>query len=161
MLYTGIDLTPIDRIRKSAENPRFTARVFSAEERAYFSSLSDPFPSMAAAFAAKEAFSKVLGTGVRGFKLCEVSVLHTPLGAPFYAFSGNAARIVKERRLRFSLSLTHTDLVAAAFAAAEQLPVPAKATVGKAAPIERMCSLHGRTFRKNHSRRRNRRNRGL
>ena len=73
---------------------------------------------MAAAFAAKEAFSKALGTGVRGFKLCEVSVAHTELGAPYYIFTGAAERIVKERGLTFSLSLTHTDDTAAAFTVA-------------------------------------------
>lgn len=118
MLYTGIDLVSIDRIARSIENPRFAARVFSAIEQEYFASLNNPLPSMAAAFAAKEAFSKALGTGVRGFKLCEVSVAHTELGAPYYLFTGTAERIVKERGLTFSLSLTHTDDTAAAFTVA-------------------------------------------
>ena len=126
MLYTGTDLTPIDRIKKSALNPLFSERVFSAEERAYFSTLRDPYPSMAAAFAAKEAFSKALRTGIRGFKLAEVSVLHTPLGAPYYAFSGKAADIVKKRNLCFSLSLTHTDTLAAAFTVAFPCAVASK-----------------------------------
>ena len=53
MLYTGIDLTEIDRIRRAARNPRFVTRVFSAEEQAYFAGQKDPAPSMAACFAAK------------------------------------------------------------------------------------------------------------
>ncbi len=174
MLYTGIDLTSIDRIRKSTQNPRFTARVFSSEERAYFSSLKDPYPSMAAAFAAKEAFSKALGTGVRGFKLCEVSVLHTPLGAPFYSFSGAAKKEVSKRKLIFSLSLTHTDAVAAAVAVAEDMSEPtevsSKASSIPCTRIHRRLTVqstkgrvypYGRSIRKNHSRRRNRRNRRL
>ena len=69
MLFTGLDLLRIDRIRQSIKNPRFTARVFSDEERAYFAGQKDPAPSMAASFAAKEAFAKALGCGVRGFSL--------------------------------------------------------------------------------------------
>lgn len=120
MLFTGIDLTEIERIKKSCQNPRFIARVFSAKEQEYFASKRNPYPSMAAAFAAKEAFSKALGTGIRGFKLNEVSVEHDPLGAPFFTFTGHAAEIVRQRKLSFSLSLTHTDTVAAAFVVATE-----------------------------------------
>lgn len=120
MLFTGIDLTEIERIKKSCQNPRFIARVFSAKEQEYFASKRNPYPSMAAAFAAKEAFSKALGTGIRGFKLNEVSVEHDPLGAPFFTFTGHAAEIVRQRKLSFSLSLTHTDTVAAAFVVAAE-----------------------------------------
>lgn len=120
MLFTGIDLTEIERIKKSCQNPRFIARVFSAKEQEYFASKRNPYPSMAAAFAAKEAFSKTLGTGIRGFELNEVSVEHDPLGAPFFTFTGHAAEIVRQRKLSFSLSLTHTDTVAAAFVVATE-----------------------------------------
>lgn len=120
MLFTGIDLTEIERIKKSCQNPRFIARVFSAKEQEYFASKRNPYPSMAAAFAAKEAFSKALGTGIRGFELNEVSVEHDPLGAPFFTFTGHAAEIVRQRKLSFSLSLTHTDTVAAAFVVAAE-----------------------------------------
>ena len=120
MLFTGIDLTEIERIKKSCQNPRFIARVFSAKEQEYFASKRNPYPSMAAAFAAKEAFSKALGTGIRGFELNEVSVEHDPLGVPFFTFTGHAAEIVRQRKLSFSLSLTHTDTVAAAFVVATE-----------------------------------------
>ena len=115
MLYTGIDLTDIDRIRRAARNPRFVTRVFSAEEQAYFAGQKDPAPSMAACFAAKEAFSKALGTGVRGFKLAEVSVVHDAFGAPRLRLSGMAAQRAEERGIsELSLSLTHTGALAAA-----------------------------------------------
>ena len=120
MLFTGIDLTEIERIKKSCQNPRFIARVFSAKEQEYFASKRNPYPSMATAFAVKEAFSKTLGTGIRGFELNEVSVEHDPLGAPFFTFTGHAAEIVRQRKLSFSLSLTHTDTVAAAFVVAAE-----------------------------------------
>lgn len=114
MLFTGIDLLNIDRIRESVKNPRFTARVFSDEEQAYFAAQKDPSPSMAACFAAKEAFAKALGTGVRGFSLREVSVIHDALGAPQLQLSGRAKQLAQSRGLSFSLSLTHTSATAAA-----------------------------------------------
>ena len=115
MLYTGIDLTEIDRIRRAARNPRFVTRVFSAEEQAYFAGQKDPAPSMAAWFAAKEAFSKARGTGVRRFKLAVGSVVHDAFGAPRLRLSGAAAPRAEERGiLELSLSLTHTDALAAA-----------------------------------------------
>lgn len=114
MLYTGLDLLEIERIRESVKNPRFVARVFSDEEQAYFATQRDPAPSMAASFAAKEAFAKALGTGVRQFQLREVWVRHDALGAPSLQLTGTAARLAADRGLSFSLSLTHTATTAAA-----------------------------------------------
>lgn len=105
------------------KNPRFAARVFSASERELFAQKKDPIPSFAANFAAKEAFSKALGTGVRDFALHEVAVLRDELGAPYFVFSGNAARIVEERNLSFSVSLTHTEDLAGAFVIAHPTPI--------------------------------------
>ena len=90
MLKNGIDLIEIERIRHSCENPTFINRVFGEKERAQFSAQAHPATHMAGAFAAKEAFAKALGTGIRGFSLCEVEVLHDALGAPYFALSGQA-----------------------------------------------------------------------
>ncbi len=115
MVTTGIDLIEISRIEKSLENPRFLTRVFSVEEVALFRERGFRAETIAASFAAKEAFSKALGTGIRGFWLTEVSVLRDPLGKPYFRFEGNARRLVQEAGLSFSVSLTHTSTTAAAF----------------------------------------------
>ncbi len=118
MLRNGIDLVEIERIRQSSENPAFMKRVYGEQERAQFSEQKHPEAHLAGAFAAKEAFSKALGTGVRGFSLCEVEVLHDRLGAPYFALSGNAKALAEAQNLTFSLSITHTDTLAAAFVTA-------------------------------------------
>lgn len=118
MLKNGIDLVKIERIRLSCENPTFVNRVFGEQERAQFEKQKHPEQHMAGAFAAKEAFSKALGTGIRGFSLCEVEVLHDTLGAPYFALSGQAKKIADEQALDFALSITHTDTLAAAFVTA-------------------------------------------
>ncbi|MDD5886577.1 MAG: holo-ACP synthase [Oscillospiraceae bacterium] len=117
-IKVGIDLTEIDRIAENLGSEAFLRRVLGEEERAYYQEHGMRAESIAAAFAAKEAFSKAMGTGVRGFLLKEVQVAHDDLGRPFYRFSGTAAEMVEARGLTFELSLTHSKTTAAAVAVA-------------------------------------------
>lgn len=115
----GIDLVEIDRMETAIHSSeRFLQRVLGPREREYYESHGMKTESLAAAFAAKEAFSKALGTGVRDFSLNEVEVLHDDLGCPHYGFSGRAEALVEEQGLSFELSLTHTKTTAAAVAVA-------------------------------------------
>ncbi len=120
MVRNGIDLVEIERIRRSCENPAFLGRVFGDRERAEWEARGRRTEQLAGAFAAKEAFAKALGTGIRGFRLSEVEVLHDALGAPYFAFSGNAEALVQKRGLIVSLSITHTDALAAAMVTAQE-----------------------------------------
>ena len=70
--------------------------------------------SVAASFAAKEAFGKALGTGIRGFAMREAELLRRENGEPYLKLSGNAAKIAEERGLSFCVSVTHTKTCAAA-----------------------------------------------
>ncbi len=114
----GVDLCEISRLEKTDLDSRFVERFFSDEERAYLTdrvgSLSETLAGM---YAAKEAFSKALGTGVRGFELKEVEVLHSPEGQPYYSISGKALEAQKARRIeRMFLSISHDGGMAIAFA---------------------------------------------
>lgn len=112
-MYTvGIDIIEISRIEQSVLNNRFLARVFSEKEQEFFSSKQNPYPSIAGNWAAKEAFSKALGTGVRGFCLNEVSVLRDKNGKPYFELTDNAAEIAKG--ISSSVSISHTDTLATA-----------------------------------------------
>lgn len=113
-IFVGTDLVELSRMEQSLRNPRFLTKVFSEEEQVLFGKSAAPLERIAANFAGKEAFSKALGTGVRGFSLKEVSVLRDSLGAPYLSFSGKAEEIVKERGLTFAISLTHTEHYASA-----------------------------------------------
>ncbi len=108
----GIDSVEIARIEKSLEIKGFLEKVFSAEEIVFFMSRNMRAESIAANFAAKEAFSKALGTGIRGFSLCEISVLRDELGAPYLKLSGKALEAAAG--LSFKVSITHTQTVATA-----------------------------------------------
>ncbi|MEE1353848.1 MAG: holo-ACP synthase [Acutalibacteraceae bacterium] len=118
-IRVGVDLVEIDRMQHAIEtNERFLQRVLGDREREYYEAHGMRAESIAAAFAAKEAFSKAMGTGISGFSLGDVQVIHDELGCPHYEFSGRAASLVAEAGLQFSLSLTHTKTTAAAVAVA-------------------------------------------
>lgn len=117
-LYMGIDAVDIDRIKKSMKKQGFLKKVLGENEYAYYEKKGFSPESIAAAFCAKEAFSKAMGTGIRGFSMSEVEVIHDILGKPYYRFSGKAKDLVDSKHLQFSLSITHTDTTAFAVATA-------------------------------------------
>lgn len=112
MIKNGIDIVKIKRIEHSLKSESFKAHVYGADELKELENKRSE--SYAGAFCAKEAFAKALGTGVRGFSLCEVQILHDEYGAPNFSLSGNAQKIATEKGLEFSLSITHTDTIAMA-----------------------------------------------
>ncbi len=108
-LSCGIDIIEISRIKKAMQNSTFLQKHYTALERDYIASKGvGGVQSAAAFFAAKEAFAKALGSGVRGFSLCEVGVNHHPNGQPYLDFFGQAAELVSESGLQFALSLSHS-----------------------------------------------------
>lgn len=90
----GSDLCNIERIQNSLDRfgERFLARVFTDKERARAE--SRPFTragTYAKRFAAKEAFSKAVGTGFkRGVYMKDIGVVNLPSGQPTLALTGGA-----------------------------------------------------------------------
>ncbi len=116
MYGIGVDTTTISRIEKSMQRENFINHVFSKNEITLFISQNKiKYPSFAANFAAKEAFSKALGTGVRGFNLNEVEILRNEIGAPYFNFTGKAKEIIDNLNLSAMISLTHENDTATAF----------------------------------------------
>lgn len=120
MIYGfGTDIIEIARIKKAMERPHFCERVFSEEERQELT--EKKAESAAACFCAKEAFSKALGTGIRGFRLCEVSLLHKENGQPYLFLSGSAKQLAEQLHIyAFHLSVSHTKTIATCSVIAEQ-----------------------------------------
>ena len=119
MFSVGTDLVEIDRIRKSMKNPRFRGRVFGKAESARLALRGFPVESAAAAFCAKEAFSKAVGTGLWTFNMRDVQLLHNErTGKPELALSGGALRLAGGSR--FSVSVTHTTGYASAVVIREE-----------------------------------------
>lgn len=113
-MKVGIDMAEIERIKESAKNEKFLGKIFAQEELDYAFKKKNSAESLAAFFAAKEAFVKAMGSGFRGFSPKEIYIIHDENGKPLLRFSGKAAEKIKESNLSFDVSLTHTDTTAAA-----------------------------------------------
>ena len=118
----GIDLCEIARMEKLWTDGRFLARFFSLEEREYIQGKGkSAAQTMAGIFAAKEALTKALGTGIVSGSLPDICVLHDEQGAPYYDLRGAYAQIAKGRGIScFFLSITHEAGMAAAVCVAER-----------------------------------------
>ncbi|MCF6266677.1 MAG: holo-ACP synthase [Desulfuromusa sp.] len=106
----GTDLTRSERFRKFLDpDSKVLERIFSEEERRYSLKKQDPVPHLAARFAAKEAFLKALGTGLRdGLAWQQVCVVIDPLGCPSLELSGRASELMAERGAKKAhLSYSH------------------------------------------------------
>lgn len=106
----GTDLARIERFRKFAVAGNGTLeRVFTAQEQNYALKKRDPAPHLAARFAAKEAFVKALGCGLRdGLSWQQIEVVRDELGCPSLALSGRAREKMAERgAVKTHLSYSH------------------------------------------------------
>ena len=137
---TGLDLVEVDRFRLALErHPRLMERVFTAAEADDCRSKGDAVRSLAARFAAKEAVGKLLGTGVLTWLEIEV------VPGPRVRLSGRTAALAAALGIGdIALSLTHTDTMAGATAAALAVSVANRGAdvsdgsrAGHAAPASR------------------------
>ena len=128
----GSDLCSIERIQSSLDRfgERFEKRVFTEVERA--KAARRPFTragTYAKRFAAKEAFSKAVGTGFKaGVFMKDIGVVNAPSGAPTLALSGGAAaRLAKiipaNHEAVVHLTLTDDHPWAQAFVIIEARPI--------------------------------------
>ncbi len=111
MAGIGIDLARIERFRRFLAEGKtgLIDRLFTSGEKAYSLAKKDPAPHLAVRFAAKEAFLKALGLGLReGITWQDMEVVRDQLGAPSLRLTGRAAEIFRERGLcRVHLSYSH------------------------------------------------------
>ncbi|MBE0500172.1 MAG: holo-ACP synthase [Desulfuromonadales bacterium] len=107
----GTDLTQISRFSRFIEQEKnaLLDRLFTASEQAYAMPKRNPAVHLAARFAAKEAFLKALGLGLReGISWHDMNVVHDALGKPSLQLSGRALEIFEQRSLaKLHLSYSH------------------------------------------------------
>jgi holo-[acyl-carrier protein] synthase len=118
----GIDVVEVDRIASAIERhgEPFLTKLFTADERRYCEQQKKPALHYAARFAAKEAVSKALGTGIGGQAgWLDLEITRDPSGAPKLMLHGNAAEFAKQKGIsEIQISLTHAREYAAANAIA-------------------------------------------
>jgi|MGYP006108316485 holo-[acyl-carrier protein] synthase len=94
----GTDIVSVDRIKKSLKNKKLLNRLFSKEEILKCNNLKNSYNCYAKRFAAKEAFSKALGTGIsKGINFNEIIVLNEKNGKPFLKLDGETKQTLKKR----------------------------------------------------------------
>ena len=118
----GTDIIEIQRVTKACANPRFLERIFTDSERRYCLKRKDPYPCLAARFAAKEAVLKALGTGLTGCRFTDVEILpELQGGPPVVKLSGGAQKAATQQAVgRILISISHDHTKAVAFAVAEK-----------------------------------------
>ena len=108
---SGVDLARIPRFRRFIDDGKdaLLERLFTSAERAYALSHKDPASHFAVRFAAKEAFVKALGTGLRfGLSWQQIEVVRDELGRPSLELSGRALELMVEKgAVRSHLSYSH------------------------------------------------------
>lgn len=111
LLGIGTDLVEVRRLENALTQygERFLSRIFSETERAYCDQFGEKrVLHYAARFAAKEAFSKAIGTGMtQGMTFSKVAVINDTAGAPHLELFGD----IKDKWEKYIMhvSLSHTD----------------------------------------------------
>ena len=127
----GSDLVDIRRISSALDRygERFVKRIFTEIEQVKAERRRERVATYAKRFAAKEAMSKALGTGMaRGVFWRDMGVVNLPGGKPTMHLTGGAAERLKEmlpkgHRAEIHLSITDDHPLAQAFVIIEALPV--------------------------------------
>lgn len=121
----GLDVVHVRRLERWQKIPGLYERYFHPEELATaLSRGSGAILSLAARFAAKEAFGKAIGTGLSGITLKNILVLNNHNGKPCMKLFGNAlAAFEKAGGEHLHLSLTHERDNALAMVVIEGVPL--------------------------------------
>jgi len=118
MIKSGIDLVRTNRLAEVDPKirERFLARVFTPAEQ---EQARGNFETLSGIFAAKEAVSKALGTGIGKVAWQDIEILHQPSGEPLLYLHNHAKELAEKKGLHeWSVSITHDGGMAAAVAVA-------------------------------------------
>ena len=121
----GVDIIEIERVRQAIQNNKnFLSKLFTEKEIDYFISRKMNSEVIAGNFAAKEAVSKALGTGIRGFSFKDIEILRNELGKPEVILHNGAKSIGNKlvgnnNSLRVHLSISHNNSSAIAYSVLE------------------------------------------
>ena len=116
----GTDIIRVNRLKQSIKKKLFLSRIFNEEEIIKCKRTKKNLNCFAKRFAAKEAFSKALGTGIsRGINFNEIVVLNEKSGKPYIKLINKTKKIVdkklKKKIYKISLSIADEKDYAVAF----------------------------------------------
>lgn len=125
MIYAiGHDIVENQRIAElyAKSGEKFVKRILSFEEQKVFDQRNDKIKFLAKRFAAKEAFSKACGTGLRApILLSNISVLNDTLGKPYFQLSPEINEWLKQHNInKCHISISDEKMLSSAFVILEQ-----------------------------------------
>ena len=95
ILGIGVDIVENKRLKKSIENKSFISRLFTLLEIKNSRLVKDKSTYFSKKFAAKESFSKALGTGFRkGLNFKDIEILNDNLGKPYFRLNNKTKKII-------------------------------------------------------------------
>lgn len=119
IIGVGIDIVKTERIKKT-NLEKFINRLFNEEEIDYINKKKKKVETIAGMFSAKEAVSKMLGTGIRNYKWKDIIIYHDKYNKPFVELKNNAKSISSSLKIsNITLSITHEKDYAFAVAIGE------------------------------------------
>jgi len=124
-LGIGIDIIENKRVKKSILNKRFVSRIFSNSEIRDSKKSVNKAGFFSKRFAAKEAFSKALGTGFRnGLNFKDISIVNDKFGKPFIKKSNKINNFMKmkfkTKKINILLSISDEKKHSVAFVILEK-----------------------------------------
>lgn len=120
ILGIGTDIIEIERIDRAINNtPMFLEKIFTKRELEELNKSTLRVESVAGNFAVKEAVSKAVGTGMRGFTFNDIEVFRDELGKPIVQVSDKVKDIIKVDNYIFNVSISHNRTCAIAFVVLE------------------------------------------
>ena len=98
ILGIGVDIVENKRIQKSIKNPLFKKKIYSFKELKQSYAVNNKVAYFSKRFAAKEAFSKALGTGFRmNLNFKDIEVVNNKMGKPYYVKNIKINKIINKR----------------------------------------------------------------
>ncbi|CBZ05299.1 TPA: holo-ACP synthase [Clostridium botulinum] len=123
MIYgIGTDITEIRRIEKAiTRNKNFINKLFTKNEMDLWEKKNFKLEFIAGRFAAKEAISKALGTGIRDFNFKDIEIINNELGKPQVILKPKVEDIIRKisQSYKIHLSISHEKEYAIAYALLE------------------------------------------
>ena len=126
ILGIGVDIVENKRIQKSIKNPLFKKKIYSLKELKQSNAVNNKVAYFSKRFAAKEAFSKALGTGFRmNLNFKDIEVINDKMGKPHYAQNKKITKIIqrkfKIKNFKCFLSISDEKNYSTAFAIIQKL----------------------------------------
>ena len=121
ILGIGVDIVENKRIKKSIKNALFKKRIYSFKELKKSNDVNNKVAYFSKRFAAKEAFSKALGTGFRmNLNFKDIEVVNDKMGKPYYVKNKKITKIIQKNfkieNFKFFLSISDEKNYSTAFA---------------------------------------------